>query len=122
MARAAAGAGWTCDRAPVADGGEGLLEALGGSVRRTLVPGLRGAELVVACDVTIPFVDAAPLFAPQKGATPAQVALLTNRLERLAQVYERDHGVDVRSLPGAGAAGGLAGGLAAVGASLVPGF
>ena len=62
------------------------------------------------------------MFAGQKGATPAQVALLTRRLERLAQVYLDDYGVDVRELEGAGAAGGLAGGLAAVGGELVPGF
>jgi glycerate kinase len=83
---------------------------------------LRGRELVVACDVTTTFVDAAEVFAPQKGATPAQVALLKRRLERLAQVYLRDFGVDVRALPGSGAAGGLAGGLAALGAHLEPGF
>ena len=50
------------------------------------------------------------------------MALLTRRLERLAQVYEEDHGVDVRAIPGSGAAGGLAGGLAALGATLRPGF
>src|SRR5206468_8039844 len=83
---------------------------------------LRGVELVVACDVTTTFVDAAEVFAPQKGASPAQVALLTRRLERLAQVYEAQFGVDVRAIPGSGAAGGLAGGLAALGATLVPGF
>jgi glycerate kinase len=62
------------------------------------------------------------VFAPQKGATPAQVELLRRRLERLAQVYRSEHGVDVLTLDGAGAAGGLAGGLAAAGARLVPGF
>jgi glycerate kinase len=77
---------------------------------------------VVACDVRTTFVDAAPVFAAQKGASPAQVELLRRRLERLAQVYEQTYGVDVRSLEGSGAAGGLAGGLAAVGARLVPGF
>jgi glycerate kinase len=97
------------------DGGLGAVTALG--PRR-----LRGVEVTVACDVDIAFVDAAEAFAPQKGATPAQVALLRRRLERLAQVYERDYDVDVRSLPGSGAAGGLAGGLAALGARLVPGF
>jgi glycerate kinase len=81
-----------------------------------------GVEVVVACDVETLFVDAAEVFAPEKGATPAQVALLRRRLERLAQVYERDYGVDVTDLPGSGAAGGLAGGLAAAGAALVPGF
>ena len=62
------------------------------------------------------------MFAPQKGATPAQVELLRRRLERLAQVYRSEHGVDVTELEGAGAAGGLAGGLAAAGARLVSGF
>jgi glycerate kinase len=78
--------------------------------------------LVVACDVETRFLDAAAVFAPQKGATDAQVALLSRRLERLAQVYQEDYGVDVRPLVGGGAAGGLAGGLAAIGAQLVPGF
>jgi glycerate kinase len=50
------------------------------------------------------------------------VALLRRRLERLADVYLDDHGVDVRALEGAGAAGGLAGGLAAAGGRLVGGF
>jgi glycerate kinase len=98
------------------DGGLGAVRALEPHRR------LRGVELVVACDVAITFVEAAAVFGPQKGATPAQVALLTRRLERLAQMYERDFGVDVRSIPGSGAAGGLAGGLAALGARLVPGF
>ena len=38
------------------------------------------------------------------------------------QIYQEDFGVDVSELVGAGAAGGLAGGLAAVGATLMPGF
>ena len=208
MGRGAQAAGWTVDEAPVADGGEGILDALGGVVRHSWVTGpmgapveaewrmlgttavlemarasglvlaggaegndpmrattagtgeliaaavaagarkvvvgvggsattdgglaavtalqpiarLRGIELVVACDVTTRFVQAAEVFAPQKGATSAQVALLTRRLERLAQVYLEDYGVDVTELAGSGAAGGLAGGLAAIGATLVPGF
>jgi glycerate kinase len=40
----------------------------------------------------------------------------------VADVYLDDHGVDVRALEGAGAAGGLAGGLAAAGGHLVGGF
>ena len=208
VARAAARVGWACDQAPVADGGEGMLEVMGGAVRHSVVRGplgtpveaewrmgddgavvemarasglvlaggaegndpvaattagtgqliaeavkagakrvlvgvggsattdggqgcldvlephsrLRGIELIVACDVTTRFVDAAEVFAPQKGASPAQVALLKRRLERLAQVYEDQFGIDVRDIPGSGAAGGLAGGLAAVGATLMPGF
>ena len=36
-------------------------------------------------------------------------------------MYREELGVDVRDVPGSGAAGGLAGGLAALGARLVPG-
>jgi glycerate kinase len=98
------------------DGGRGALEALRPHAR------LAGLELIVACDVTTAFVDAAEEFGPQKGATTAQVALLRRRLERLASDYRAATGVDVSEIPGAGAAGGLAGGLATLGASLVPGF
>jgi glycerate kinase len=98
------------------DGGLGCLRVLSPHAR------LRGVELVVATDVTTRFVDAAAVFGPQKGASPAQVALLTRRLERLAQVYLEDFGVDVADVEGSGAAGGLAGGLVALGARLVPGF
>jgi len=98
------------------DGGLGALRALEPLAR------LKRVEIIVACDVETTFLDAAEVFAPQKGASPAQVALLRRRLERLAQVYEEEYGVDVRPLTGSGAAGGLAGGLAAVGGALVPGF
>jgi glycerate kinase len=98
------------------DGGLGAIRAIWAANR------LRGVELIAACDVRTLFVDAATVFAPQKGATPAQVEFLTRRLERLAQVYAGDYGVDVADLDGSGAAGGLGGGLAAIGADLVPGF
>jgi len=98
------------------DGGFGALGALGPARR------FRGDELVVACDVDLLFLDAAEVFAAQKGATSAQVQLLTRRLERLWEIYLRDYGVDIRNIPGSGAAGGLAGGLAAAGAIIVPGF
>lgn len=98
------------------DGGWGAVQALH-PVQR-----LRGVELVVACDVRTRFVDAAAVFGPQKGAGEAAVALLQRRLERLVQVYVDEYGVDVSELEGAGAAGGLAGGLAAIGAQLVDGF
>jgi glycerate kinase len=208
IGRAARASGWRCDEVPVADGGDGLLDVLGGPNRTAVVTGplgdpveagwrldrgtaviemarasglelvggpegndpiaadthgtgeliqraveagatrvlvglggsattdgglgalralyphqrLRGVELLVACDVRTPFLDAAEVFGPQKGASRAQVRLLTNRLARLADVYREDHGIDVTTLPGAGAAGGLAGGLAAIGAQLLDGF
>lgn len=98
------------------DGGLGAVQAIRAPAR------LKAVELLVACDVNTRFVDAAPAFAPQKGASDAQVRLLEGRLTRLAQKYRDDYGVDVSELPGAGAAGGLAGALAALGGRLVPGF
>ena len=98
------------------DGGLGAVRALPSE------PRMSGVELVVACDVRTGFLDAAAVFGPQKGATPVQVERLSRRLGELADAYLRDHGVDVTDLPGAGAAGGLAGGLAALGAEIVNGF
>lgn len=98
------------------DGGFGALRAMPPAGR------LKEIEIVVACDVETVFVEAARVFGPQKGASVAQVKLLTGRLERLVQVYQEKYGVDVSQIRGAGAAGGLAGGLAAVGARIESGF
>jgi glycerate 2-kinase len=98
------------------DGGMGAIRALPHRSR------LRSVELLIGCDVRTPFLEAATVFGPQKGASPAQVRLLQGRLERMAQLYEEQYGVDLRDLPGAGAAGGLAGGLVALGGRLVSGF
>jgi glycerate 2-kinase len=98
------------------DGGLGALKAM------APLPRFRGIDLEVACDVTTLFADAASVFGPQKGASPAQIALLTRRLDRLAEIYQREHGVAVGALMRSGAAGGLGGGLAAVGATLRDGF
>lgn len=98
------------------DGGLGALRALRSPGR------LRGVELLVACDVTTRFTDAATVFGPQKGATPAQIRMLTSRLDELARRYRDEFGVDVDDIPGSGAAGGIAGMLAALGGTLVPGF
>jgi glycerate kinase len=208
IARAARAAGHTCDEIPMADGGEGTLDVLGGATRTTTVGGplgapieapwrlhrrtaiiemarasglalvggadgndpmeattagtgeliraaveagahrvivgvggsattdgglgalrvlspagrLKGIELIVACDVRTRFVDAAEVFGPQKGASPAQVKLLRRRLERLAAEYLVEFGVDVTEVEGGGAAGGLAGALVALGARIQSGF
>lgn len=98
------------------DGGLGAVEAIFPVAR------LSGVDLIVAVDVMTAFTEAAREFAPQKGATPSQVDLLTRRLERLAQLYQERYSVDVSDLAGAGAAGGLAGGLVAIGGRIVSGF
>lgn len=101
------------------DGGLGALNVLR---RYGPLDGSRGYQVVVATDVRTTFLDAARVFAPQKGADPGQVADLAARLGALVTDYRAEFGVDVMALAGAGAAGGLAGGLAALGASIRPGF
>jgi glycerate 2-kinase len=94
------------------DGGAGATDAIdaGG--------GLGAARLVCLCDVRTPWEEAARTFGPQKGAGGAEVARLSERMERLAGELPRDP----RGQPMTGAAGGLAGGLwARFGAELVPG-
>jgi glycerate kinase len=105
-----------CGGSATTDGGLGAVDAVGSS------DAFRAVELVVACDVTTSFSDAATIFGPQKGATPEQVELLTRRLVDLATRYRTEMGVDVTTVPGAGAAGGLGGGLLVLGARLLPGF
>ena len=98
------------------DGGFGAIRAI------TAIARLKQVELLVACDVTTTFTDAAAVFGPQKGASRAQVAMLTRRLERLTQMFADDFDADVTTIVGGGAAGGLGGALAALGGTLMPGF
>ncbi len=100
------------------DGGLGAVQAL---LLRSHHP-FRDMTVLVCADVTTAFVDAAAVFGPQKGADAAAIGRLTARLTRTAHYYRDRFGVDVTTLPRAGAAGGLAGGLAALGADLVDGF
>lgn len=207
VAAAARDAEWTCDEAPMSDGGEGMLDVFGGANRSTDVTGplgrvvsapwridgtraviesaracglvlaggaerndpvnattagvgelltaaidagarhivvglggsastdgglgalragprpgrMKAVELLIACDVDTAFTDAARVFAPQKGASPKQVDLLDRRLASLQEGYLADYGVDLRDVDGAGAAGGLAGGLVVLGGRIVRG-
>lgn len=77
-------------------------------------PLLDKATFEIACDVTNPFYGAegaAFVYAPQKGADSMQVKLLDDGLKHYAQVLTRQLGKDISQLPGAGAAGGMGGGL-----------
>lgn len=92
------------------DGGAGMLAALDEA-------GVR-PRITVACDVEHHFLEAASVFAPQKGAGPEQVRTLTARLERLARTFPRDP----RGVPRTGCGGGVSGGLwACLGAELASG-
>jgi glycerate kinase len=94
------------------DGGQGAIGAI------EAAGGLRGARLVVLCDVRTPFERAAEVFGPQKGADPAAVKRLQSRLRELAERLPRDP----RGVAMTGCAGGLSGGLwAAFDAVLEPG-
>ena len=92
---------------------------------RSLDQAARRVAFVAATDVDNPLVGphgAAAVYGPQKGASPDDVLLLDRALAHLAAVIHRDLGIDVRGIPGAGAAGGLGAGLMAfLGAKLRPG-
>ena len=82
--------------------------------------------VTAACDVRNPLFGqqgAACVFAPQKGADAHMVKLLDEGLRRFADVTFRATGRDISLLPGAGAAGGVGGALAAyLNATLEPGI
>ena len=86
---------------------------------------LDAIEILVACDVDNPLCGprgASFVYGPQKGATPEVAGRLDRALARFAEIVQRDLGIAVAELPGAGAAGGLGGGLVAfAGAKLRPG-
>jgi glycerate kinase len=78
---------------------------------------LPAIEWTISCDVTNPLYGpngAAFVFAPQKGANQEQVELLDLGLRNLARVIQQTTGQDVSTMLGAGAAGGVAGGLVAL--------
>ena len=88
-------------------------------------PRVNESSFAVACDVTNPLTGpegASAVYGPQKGATPEMVERLDKALSHLAEVVRRDLQVDVEHVQGAGAAGGLGGGmLAFLNADLRPG-
>jgi glycerate 2-kinase len=121
---AAMALGWTfLDAAgrPVGPGGAELERIA------RLVPPVRDWPAVeVLCDVDNPLCGehgAARVYGPQKGATPEMVARLDAGLRHLGELVGAQLGVDILALPGAGAAGGLAGGAVAfMGARLISGI
>lgn len=88
--------------------------------------GLKGAQFTIACDVNNPFSGkngAAYVFAPQKGADKQMVKELDDGMESFRKLIEKQKKIDLNTIPGAGAAGGLGGGFAAfLNAELKPGI
>ena len=109
---------------PVGPGG-GSLGALARIDLTSLDRRLSGVDIRVASDVTNTLVGAegaSAVFGPQKGATPEMVRVLDASLLRFAAILRRDASIDVESLPGGGAGGGLAAALVACGGRIVPGI
>lgn len=109
----------------IAPGG-GALETLAQIDLSELDPRLADCRIDVACDVTNPLTGpqgASAVFGPQKGATAAMIERLDRGLQHFAQIIDRDLDIDVLSLEGGGAAGGMGAALYAFcGANLRPGI
>ncbi|WP_342323441.1 glycerate 2-kinase [Kosakonia sp. BYX6] len=130
------------------DGGAGMVQALGAKLTDAngteigygggslmslnsidisgLDPRLKNCAIRVACDVTNPLIGeqgASRIFGPQKGATEALIVELDRNLGHFADVIKKDLRVDVKNVPGSGAAGGMGAALMAfLGAELRSGI
>lgn len=130
------------------DGGAGMVQALGARLMDAngkeighgggslislnhidlsgLDPRLQACTIRVACDVTNPLTGesgASRIFGPQKGATEAMIVELDRSLEHFADVIKKDLHIDVKHVPGSGAAGGMGAALMAfLGAELRSGI
>ena len=101
---------------PLIGGGE-ILEKIASIDDSQALKELTECEFTVACDVTNPLYGeqgAAYIFAPQKGATPTVVEQLDRGLRNFAEVIQEFNGAEIGEMEGAGAAGGLGGGLKAL--------
>ena len=87
---------------------------------------LADCEVLIASDVSNPLCGAqgaSAVYGPQKGATPEMVTQLDAALAHYADVIQRDLGIKVKDVSGAGAAGGLGAGLIVfLKAELIPGI
>ena len=118
------------------DGGAGMIQALGGKLLdkdgkeigfgggelsklhkidlSNLDERLKKVKIIVACDVDNPLTGergASYIFGKQKGGTPEMLKILDNNLKHFAKIIRKDLGVDIETISGSGAAGGLGGGL-----------
>ena len=118
------------------DGGVGMLQALGircldhqgqeigfggknlANIQQidlsALDPRLQQVEIEVACDVTNPLCGdngASAIFGPQKGANAEMVKQLDQALAHFAQQVKAQLDLNIRDQAGAGAAGGMGGGV-----------
>lgn len=91
-----------------------------------LHPAVLATPITIACDVSNPLCGkegASVVFGPQKGASPEMVKQLDQNLQHLAKLIQQQFNLDIETLPGGGAAGGMGAGLVAfTGAHIANGF
>jgi glycerate 2-kinase len=120
------------------DGGMGMVKALGGKFKnrnnRDIGSGgvaladlykidlseldqrILNCEIITACDVTNPLTGkngASFIYGAQKGGTAEQLRTLDNNLIHYSSVIRNDLGIEVETVKGAGAAGGMGAALRA---------
>jgi glycerate kinase len=103
-----------CGGSATSDGGVGCYRVLRDA-------GGPGVPVIAATDVTAYF-SGARRYAQQKGVEENHLPLIDHRLDAVRSMYVHEQGVDVELIPRSGAAGGIAGALAALGATLEGGF
>ncbi len=108
-------------RLVVGCGGSATSDAGLGCYQVLRAAGGLSVPVTAACDVTARFFDARR-YAPQKGVADSDLARIDERLEMARDLFLDEHGVDVADVERTGAAGGIAGALFALGATLVSGF
>ncbi len=128
-----------CGDSGINDGGAGMVQALGVRLldaaghdlgpgggellrlqavdRSGLDPRLADVQLDAAVNwhnVLLGSRGVARVYGPQKGASPEQVLVLERALQRYTRVLHEATGLDVGTMPGGGASGGLGAGFAAL--------
>jgi glycerate kinase len=91
-----------------------------------VIGALKSIDFKVACDVTNPLYGengAAYVYGPQKGASKEEVKALDKGLQNISSLFKKQFGLDVQSIKGTGAAGGMgAGTLVFLNAKLLSGI
>ncbi|MCX7995725.1 MAG: glycerate kinase [candidate division WOR-3 bacterium] len=91
----------------------------------TVVRKLKDLELTILVDVKnrLTGKSGAIVYAPQKGATKKELPLIMRALKNFKKIVYNQYKIDLDKINGAGAAGGIAGGMYAIlGARITPGF
>ena len=94
----------------------GTLDRIAHIDTSTMDGSVKALPITAMCDIDNPFygpTGAAAVFGPQKGADPEMVKVLDDKMKALSSLIGRELGIDLQSIPGSGAAGGMGGGMKA---------